>query len=96
MITRTFKIYGLPGHRQRESFFSSIEPTPLKNGVVLEQRNADKTGTNEYSELILTAKKKKDIFAELDTQIYDGAFETSRIGAIYCVEEKRYIGFTEL
>lgn len=50
-VTKSWKIYGMDGHRQRESFNKSCKYDFSENGKVrmLEVKNSDKTGTNEYS-----------------------------------------------
>ncbi len=51
MVTRSWRIYGADGHRQRESFFQShrYDWTEGNNVRIVEVENADKTKTNEYS-----------------------------------------------
>lgn len=90
-ITRTFKVYGQDGHRQRESFCPSTRVVTLSDGSTVELRNSDKTGTNDYSELVITAANEATAFEILDGQIWDGAFENSRVGAIFCVERDEYV-----
>ena len=50
MKTRAWKVYGIDGHRQRESFGKSYkydfsEGTDVR---IIEVENSDKTGTNDY------------------------------------------------
>ena len=48
-ITRIYKVYGVEGHRQRESFNKSYKYDFSENGTtrIIEVENSDKTGTNE-------------------------------------------------
>ena len=85
MTTRTFKIYGVNGHRQRESFRTSDSFTTW-SGNKVEVLNSDKTGTNEYSIIRITAESEKACFEELNAQLSDGVFENSRIGRIEVVD----------
>ena len=51
MTTRSWKVYGMDGHRQRESFNSSYkwDFSDKECGVrIIEVENSDKTGTNDY------------------------------------------------
>ena len=84
MYTATFKIYGRDGHRQRESFHKSAryDWTKGENIRIVEIKNADQTGTNDYSLVIITRNTEKECLAELDGQISDGFFENSRIGKV--------------
>lgn len=83
-VTRSWKVYGLNGHRQRESFFPSMKydwSTPEETRM-LTIENADITGTNEYTILRITRDTAKDCADELDGQLSDGIFENSRTGAV--------------
>lgn len=48
MVTRSWKVYGLDGHKQRHSFFESYKwDFSEDNDVrIIEVLNSDKTGTN--------------------------------------------------
>lgn len=73
MTTRTWKVYGINGHRQRESFGDSYRwdfSTPDGVRIISITRN-----TAEECEL------------ELDGQISDGIFENSRVGRIVEVKD---------
>ena len=82
--TRTWKIYGMDGHRQRESFNESKKYNFTdQNGVrIIEIINSDQTGTNEYSIICITRNNPEECFDELNGQLSDGIFENSRIGQI--------------
>lgn len=84
MVTRSWKIYGAEGHRQRESFNKSYKYDFSKAGNVriIEVENSDKTGTNDYSLVRITRNTAEECFQELDGQLSDGIFENSRIGTI--------------
>lgn len=89
MTTRTWKVYGLSGHRQRESFGDSYRwdfSTP-DSVRIIEVLNADKTGTNDYSIISITRNTAEECELELDGQISDGIFENSRVGRIVEVKD---------
>ena len=51
-VTRTWKVFGAEGHRQRESFCPSYKRDFSDESIgirTLEVENSDKTGTNEYT-----------------------------------------------
>lgn len=85
MITRTWKVYGQDGHRQRESFCKSRKYED-ENGII-EVENADITGTNEYTIIRITRNTADECFKELYGQISDGIFENSRVGIVEEVKE---------
>ena len=84
MKTRTWKIYGREGHRQRESFNQSCKYDFTKGNDtrIIEVDNSDKTGTNEYSVVRITRNTNEECLSELEGQMSDGIFENSRIGKI--------------
>ena len=55
-VTMAWKVYGAPGHRQRESFCRSYIQDFSENGMtrIIEVENSDKTGTNDYSFVRIT------------------------------------------
>ena len=87
-VTRAWKVYGLPGHRQRESFFESVKYDFSVAGDVriIELENSDKTGTNEYTIIRITRNTSAEAESELWGQLHDGAFENSDIGMIEEIE----------
>lgn len=88
MKTRSWKVYGVEGHRQSESFCKSLKYdfSNEKEGIrIIEVENADKTGTNEYSIIRITRDTAKECAKELDGQLSDGIFENSRTGKIETV-----------
>ena len=80
MKTRTWKIYGREGHRQRESFNQSYKYdfTKGNNTRIIEVDNSDKTGTNEYSVVRITRNTNEECLSELEGQLSDGIFENLR------------------
>lgn len=84
MTTRTWKVYGVEGHRQRESFNESYVYDFSDGEKIrkIEIENADKTGTNEYSIIRITRNTSEECEKELDGQLSDGIFENSRFGEI--------------
>lgn len=83
--TRMWKVYGVEGHRQRESFSPSYKNdfSNDKNGVrVIEVLNSDLTGTNDFSIVKITRNTSEECLAELEGQLSDGIFESSRTGKI--------------
>lgn len=88
MITRAWKVYGMDGHRQKESFNDSYRYDFSKDGDVriIEVENSDKTGTNDYSLVRITRNTYKECLEELEGQLTDGIFENYRIGRIEEVE----------
>lgn len=83
-VTRTWKVYGSEGHRQRESFCDSQKYDFSENGKVriLEILNSDQTGTNDYSIVRITRQTAEECQEELDGQLSDGIFENSKFGKI--------------
>lgn len=83
-VIKTWKVYGVDGHRQRESFNKSRKYDFSENGKVrmLEIKNSDKTGTNEYSVFSVTCDTEEECVTELEGQLSDGIFENSRVGKV--------------
>ena len=81
MKTRTWKIWGQDGHRQRESFAPSwnFETT---SGAKVSVFNADATGTHAYSIVRITTPTAEQCETELLGQLSDGVFENSRTGKV--------------
>ena len=84
MFTRAWKVYGFGGHRQRESFNESYVYDFTRNGDVriIAVQNSDKTGTNDYSLVIITRGTAEECERELRGQISDGIFENCKVGAV--------------
>lgn len=84
-ISKAWKVYGLDGHRQRESFSPSYRwdfSNDLKGVRCIEVLNSDRTGTNDYSIIIITRNTLDECEKEFDGQLYDGIFENSTTGEI--------------
>lgn len=81
-MTKIFRIYGIDGHRQQESFNPSYTYDFSKDSVtrIIEVRNADITGTNDYTELVITRNSEQECYDELNGQLSDGIFENVRVG----------------
>lgn len=85
MKTRSWKVYGLEGHRQRESFCDSYinDFSNEKDGVrIIEVLNHDKTGTHEYSIIRITRNTEEECESDFWGQLSDGVFENYRVGKI--------------
>lgn len=82
MVTRVWKVYGMEGHRQRESFCESYKYDFSKNEKtrIIEVFNSDRTGTNQFTIVKITCNSSKECESELFEQISDGIFENSRVG----------------
>ena len=84
-VTRTWKVYGMDGHRQKESFAPSrkYDWSCEEDGVrIVEIINSDNTGTNEYSIVKITRDTAELCEKEFDGQLSDGIFENCRTGDI--------------
>lgn len=84
-ITKTWKVYGVEGHRQRESFNRSYTDdfSNAHDGVrILTVLNSDSTGTNDYTIVKITRNNAKECQEEFDGQLSDGIFENSKVGKI--------------
>lgn len=83
-ITKSWKIYGMDGHRQRESFNKSCKYDFSENETVriIEVENSDKTGTNDYSIIRIARNSSEECEEELHGQLSDGIFENSRVGKV--------------
>lgn len=85
MVKRVWKVYGIEGHRQRETWSSSSSfETVIGNKVSV--LNFDKTGTHEYSIIYIESPTFDGCFSELLAQISDGVFENSRVGKFEEIE----------
>lgn len=80
MESMLFVIFGADGHRQRESFNSSWKFETERAAV--EIFNSDRTGSNMYSLMQITAEDFEACREEFSGQLSDGVFENSRTGEI--------------
>ena len=87
--TRTWKVYGANGHRQRISFQESFrwDFTKDEDIRIIEVFNSDITNTNDYSIVKITRNTSQECEQELNGQVSDGIFENSRVGRIEEVTE---------
>lgn len=94
-VTKTYRVYGANGHRQRESFCKSCVMIFQKKGDVriIQVFNSDITGTNDYSIISITRNTEEECVREFFGQLYDGIFENCRCGKI---EELTDDGFQKL
>ena len=88
MVTKSWKVYGFLGHRQRESFNKSYkwDFSEDDNVRIIDVENSDKTGTNDYTIVRITRNTAEECEAELNGQISDGIFENSNVGDIEEIE----------
>lgn len=88
MVTKSWKVYGFLGHRQRESFNKSYkwDFSEDDNVRIIEVENSDKTSTNDYTIVRITRNTAEECEAELNGQISDGIFENSNVGDIEEIE----------
>lgn len=84
METRIFKVYGTRGHRQRLSFEPSRKYDWSENDQIriIELIGSDQTGTNEFSELVISRNTASQCYLELEGQLSDGFFENCRYGRV--------------
>lgn len=93
MISKSWKVYGKLGHRQREFFNPSVDYdwSSEKDGIrKVSLLNSDKTGTNEYTIIRITRNTVEECEAELEGQLSDGIFENCAIGAVIEITEDEY------
>lgn len=83
-MTRTWRVWGANGHRQRESFEPSYKYDWTEGEDIreVEVENSDKTGTNEYSIIRITRNTAEECEAELEGQLSDGIFEGVNYGKV--------------
>lgn len=80
-----WKVYGAPGHRQKESFSPSYiydfsdENDPIR---IIEVENCDLTGTHDYSLIRIIRKTQDECIEELEGQLTDGIFENCNHGEV--------------
>lgn len=94
MIRTTFRVFGKDGHRQRASFGESFEFDTFGGDTHIECVCEDRTLTNRFVEVIITADSFKRCVNELNAQLSDGIFESCAVGKILtCDIEKKYDGY---
>ena len=93
MVRVTFRVFGKDGHRQRASFGESFEFDTFGD-THIECVCEDRTLTNRFVEVIITADSFKRCVNELNAQLSDGIFESCAVGKIFIRDiEKKYDGY---
>ena len=93
MIRVTFRVFGKEGHRQRASFGKSFEFNTYDGSTHIECVCEDRTLTNSFVEVIITADSFRNCVFELYSQCSDGIFESCNVGKIMIQDiEKEYDG----
>ena len=82
MVRVTFRVFGKDGHRQRASFGESFEFSTFGGDAHIECVCEDRTLTNKFVNVIITADSFKRCGAELNAQLSDGIFESCAVGKI--------------
>lgn len=83
-VTRSWKVYGMDGHRNKISFGKSFAYDFSKGENVrrIECDCSDKTGTNDYVIVKITRNTAEECKNELEGQLSDGIFENCRTGKV--------------
>ena len=82
MIRVTFRVFGKDGHRQRASFGKSFEFSTFGGDTHIECVCKDRTLTNKFVDVMITADSFKRCVNELNVQLSDGIFESCAVGEI--------------
>ena len=82
MIRVTFRVFGEDGHRQRASFGESFEFDTFGGDAHIECVCEDRTLTNRFVDVMITADSFKRCANELNAQLSDGIFESCAVGKI--------------
>ena len=82
MVRVTYRVFGKDGHRQRASFGDSFEFSTFGGDAHIKCLCGDRTLTNEFVDVIITADSFKRCANELNAQLSDGIFETCAVGKI--------------
>lgn len=88
-VTRKWHVYGEPGHRQGASFGKSTDDdfSTADELRLITTNRCDRTGTNDYAEVIITKNSAEQCARELSGQITDGIFENYRVGGVVEIKE---------
>lgn len=88
-VSVNFKVYGIPNHRQRESFYPSERQdlSTADNVRILDIFNSDRTGTNEYNIIRITRETREECFEEFEAQLSDGLYENSNWGGYEVIDD---------
>ena len=93
MVRVTFRVFGKEGHRQRASFGKSFEFSTSDGSTHIECLCKDRTYTNRFAEIVITADSFRRCAIELNAQLSDGIFESCKVGKIMVKDiEKEYAG----
>lgn len=89
-VTRTWKVYGRRWTQTKASFAPSAAYDWSSEGDVrkVALKNADMTGTNEYTIIRITRNTAEECERELDGQISDGFFENCVVGKVIEILEE--------
>lgn len=86
MITKSWKVYGMDGHRQRQSFGASecldLINGPYARNIQIAIEREDITGTNDCVIIRVTGENAESCVSEFNRQLDDGIFENCRYGKI--------------
>lgn len=82
MVRVTFRVFGKDGHRQRASFGESFKFGTFGGSAYVECLCEDRTHTNKFVDVVITADSFKRCAYELNSQLSDGIFETCAVGKI--------------
>ena len=82
MVRVTFRVFGKDGHRHRASFGDSFEFGTLGGSAHSECVCEDRTLTNHFVDVKVTADSFKRCACELNSQLSDGIFENCAVGKI--------------
>ena len=83
MVARAWKVFGVEGHRQRMSFGESVKydfSNEKEGHRIVGLINADITGTNDYSIIVIERDSAQECEDEFFAQLDDGFFENCRTG----------------
>lgn len=98
MVRVTFRVFGKDGHRQRASFGESFEFSTVDGSTHIECICEDRTLTNRFVEVLITADSFRRCADEFNAQLSDGIFEQCAVGEILLrdVEKKIDGGFVSI
>lgn len=86
MVTKAWKVYGMDGHRQAQSFGASehldFKSGPYARKILIAIEREDVTGTNDYVIIRVTGEDAESCVSEFNRQLDDGIFENCRYGKI--------------
>lgn len=88
-MIKMYKVYGVEGHRQRESFSPSYKFTTFDN-ITVSVINSDLTGTNNYSLVKLEGDNEIQLEDEFEGQLSDGIFENSAYGITEEIKDEEF------